>query len=161
MGPFEEMKTYGTEDKDNSFGIYKIDHVVGNVCNLQEAYSRIRKFTGYHEFAEFTSEDVGTVDSGLNSVVLASDSEEILLPLNEPTNGRRKSQIQTYLDQNEGNGVQHIALKTKDIFSTIRKMRRIGRSMLGFELMKRPSDEYYQELPDRLGDRLTPTQYKE
>jgi 4-hydroxyphenylpyruvate dioxygenase len=71
-----------------SFGIYKIDHAVGNVPNLQEAYSRIQKFTGFHEFAEFTTEDVGTVDSGLNSVVLASDNEEVLLPLNEPTSGR-------------------------------------------------------------------------
>ena len=71
-----------------SFGIYRIDHAVGNVHDLQEAYSRILGFTGFHEFAEFTSEDVGTVDSGLNSVVLASDSEEVLLPINEPTNGR-------------------------------------------------------------------------
>ena len=71
-----------------SYGIYRIDHAVGNVHDLQETYSRIRGFTGFHEFAEFTSEDVGTVDSGLNSVVLASDSEEVLLPINEPTNGR-------------------------------------------------------------------------
>ena len=71
-----------------SYGIYRIDHAVGNVHDLQEAYSRILGFTGFHEFAEFTSEDVGTVDSGLNSVVLASDSEEVLLPINEPTNGR-------------------------------------------------------------------------
>ena len=71
-----------------NYGIYRIDHAVGNVHDLQEAYSRIQKFTGFHEFAEFTSEDVGTVDSGLNSVVLASNSEEILLPLNEPTNGK-------------------------------------------------------------------------
>jgi 4-hydroxyphenylpyruvate dioxygenase len=71
-----------------SYGIYRIDHAVGNVHDLQEAYSRILGFTGFHEFAEFTSEDVGTVDSGLNSVVLASDTEQVLLPINEPTNGR-------------------------------------------------------------------------
>jgi 4-hydroxyphenylpyruvate dioxygenase len=76
------------DDDDDGFGIYKIDHAVGNVPNLQEVHSHIQKFTGFHEFAEFTSADVGTVDSGLNSVVLASDSEEILLPINEPTNGR-------------------------------------------------------------------------
>ena len=57
---------------------------------------------GFHEFAEFTAEDVGTVDSGLNSCVLANNNEMILLPVNEPTFGtRRKSQIQTYLEQNE------------------------------------------------------------
>ena len=83
LTPFE-----GSIANRESFGIYRIDHAVGNVPNLQEAYSRIQKFTGFHEFAEFTTEDVGTVESGLNSVVLASDSEEVLLPLNEPTNGR-------------------------------------------------------------------------
>jgi 4-hydroxyphenylpyruvate dioxygenase len=70
------------------FGIQRIDHAVGNVHNLLEAYERVKGFTGFHEFAEFTAEDVGTVDSGLNSVVLASDSENVLLPLNEPTTGR-------------------------------------------------------------------------
>lgn len=53
--------------------------------------------------SEFTAEDVGTVDSGLNSLVLASNDEMVLLPVNEPTFGtRRKSQIQTYLEHNEG-----------------------------------------------------------
>lgn len=144
-----------------SYGIYRIDHAVGNVHDLQEAYSRILGFTGFHEFAEFTSEDVGTVDSGLNSVVLASDSEEVLFPINEPTSGRRKSQIQTYLEQNEGPGLQHLALKTKDIFKTVRKMRQSQENLFGFELMKRPSDNYYKELPERLGDQLTQEQYKE
>lgn len=83
LAPFE-----GSSSSKESYGIYRIDHAVGNVHDLQEAYSRIQAFTGFHEFAEFTSEDVGTVDSGLNSVVLASDSEEVLLPLNEPTQGR-------------------------------------------------------------------------
>lgn len=56
---------------------------------------------GFHEFAEFVAEEVGTVDSGLNSVVLANNNEMVLLPINEPTFGtRRKSQIQTYLEQN-------------------------------------------------------------
>ena len=57
---------------------------------------------GFHEFSEFVAEDVGTLDSGLNSVVLANNNEFILLPLNEPTFGTpRKSQIQTYLEQNQ------------------------------------------------------------
>ena len=76
-------------------------------------------------------------------------------------NFRRKSQIQTYLEQNEGPGLQHLALKTKDIFKTVRKMRESSENSFGFELMKRPSDEYYRELPERLGDQLTPEQYEE
>ena len=83
LSPIGEEQTL----KKDTFGIFKIDHAVGNVPNLLEAYSRIKKFTGFHEFAEFTTEDVGTLNSGLNSVVLAGDSEEVLLPLNEPTEG--------------------------------------------------------------------------
>jgi 4-hydroxyphenylpyruvate dioxygenase len=55
----------------------------------------VMRMTGFHEFAEFVSEDVGTIDSGLNSMVLASNSEAVLLPVNEPTFGtKRKSQVQ-------------------------------------------------------------------
>lgn len=74
--------------KRPSFGLQRFDHAVGNVPDLRAAQARIAKFTGFHEFAEFTPEDVGTIESGLNSVVLASDSENILLPLNEPTEGK-------------------------------------------------------------------------
>lgn len=142
-----------------TYGLSKIDHTVGNVPNLLRTQEYIQKFTGYHPFAEFTPEDIGTVDSGLNSVVLASDSEAVLLPLNEPTEGKRKSQIQTYLEQNEGSGLQHIAIKTNDIFETISKIRYAEENLGGFELMVRPSDGYYRDLPSRLGDKLTEDQY--
>jgi 4-hydroxyphenylpyruvate dioxygenase len=134
---------------------------VGNVPNLLLVQNYIQKFTGYHPFAEFTPEDIGTVESGLNSVVLASDNEAVLLPLNEPTLGRRKSQIQTYLEQNEGPGMQHIAIKTNDIFHTITKMRYAEEHLGGFELMVRPSSQYYEELPSRLGDKLSTGQYEQ
>lgn len=105
-----------------------IDHVVGNVPELLVTAEYIVRMTGFHEFAEFVAEDVGTLDSGLNSMVLACNSEAVLLPVNEPTFGtRRKSQIQTYLEHNEGPGVQHIALKTNDIFHTLRRMRDVCR----------------------------------
>jgi 4-hydroxyphenylpyruvate dioxygenase len=97
-----------------------------------------------HEFAEFTAEDVGTVDSGLNSMVLANNSEYVLLPVNEPTFGtRRKSQIQTYLDHNKGPGVQHLALKTDDIFATMRRLR-AQTDQGGLDFMPRSSPEYYK-----------------
>ncbi|EJK57542.1 hypothetical protein THAOC_22402, partial [Thalassiosira oceanica] len=73
-----------------NYGLKRIDHTVGNVPNLLETQNYIQTFTGYHPFAEFTPEDIGTVDSGLNSVVLASDSEAVLLPLNEPTEGQEE-----------------------------------------------------------------------
>jgi len=155
MAPITKPKLKST------YGLKRIDHAVGNVPDLLETLTKVAGYTGFHEFAEFTSEDVGTVDSGLNSVVLASDSEDVLLPLNEPTEGRRKSQIQTYLEQNEGPGLQHIAIKTDDIFDTITKMRHAEEELgMGFELMAKPSDGYYRELPDRLGDQLTEEQYQ-
>ena len=118
-------------------------------------------FSGFHEFAEFVSDDVGTVDSGLNSMVLANNSEMILLPVNEPTLGtKRKSQIQTYLEQNEGPGLQHLALKTDDIVATLREMR--ARSEFGgFEFMPNLGPEYYKDLPSRIGDALPAEKYKE
>jgi len=141
--------------RPRTYGLTRIDHAVGNVPDLLESLEYVGNITGYHLFAEFASEDVGTLDSGLNSVVLASDDESVLLPLNEPTNGRRKSQIQTYLEQNDGPGMQHIAIKTRDIFGTIRHMRHAEEELGGFELMARPSDAYYRELPSRLGERLS------
>ena len=75
-------------------------------------------------------------------MVLANNNESVLLPVNEPTTGtRRKSQIQTYLDQNEGPGLQHLALKCDDIFHTLTCMRE---SAAAFEFMPRPSDDYYR-----------------
>jgi len=133
------------------YGIERLDHAVGNVPDLAAAQRYIARFTGFHEFAEFSAEDVGTVDSGLNSVVLANDGENVLLPVNEPTFGtRRKSQIQTYLEQNEGPGLQHLALKTRDIFSTLRAMRAASGAGAGLEFMPRPSDAYYKGLRQKL-----------
>jgi 4-hydroxyphenylpyruvate dioxygenase len=89
-------------------------------------------------------QDVGTLDSGLNSIVIASNNEMVLLPVNEPTFGtKRKSQIQTFLEQNEGPGLQHLALKTHDIFATMRELRKRS-SMAGFDFMPRASDAYYR-----------------
>jgi len=143
----------------DTFGIARLDHAVGNVPDLLEVVNYISGFTGFHEFAEFTADDVGTVDSGLNSMVLANNEEMVLLPINEPTFGtRRKSQIQTYLEQNNGAGLQHLALKCDDLFTTLRAMRKASRRG-GFEFMPKPSAEYYAALPDKIGDILTKEQY--
>jgi 4-hydroxyphenylpyruvate dioxygenase len=139
------------------FGLRRVDHAVGNVWDLREAVEHVKRMTGMHEFAEFTAEDVGTVDSGLNSIVLASNNELVLLPLNEPTFGTaRKSQIQTYLEQNRGPGLQHLALKTDDIISTLSSMR-AQTYMAGFDFMPAPGAEYYQDVPRRVPE-LTPHQ---
>jgi len=143
------------------YGLERLDHIVGNVSDMLETYNYLARATGFHEFAEFTSEDVGTVDSGLNSIVAASNNEMVLLPINEPTFGtKRKSQIQTYLEQNAGPGVQHMALKTDDIFHTLRHIREMS-TLVGFELMPRPSEQYYRDLPAKIGDDLSDSEYKQ
>ena len=140
------------------FGIQRLDHAIGNVPKLAPAVSYLKSFTGFHEFAEFTAEDVGTSESGLNSVVLANNEEMVLLPLNEPVYGtKRKSQIQTYLEHNEGAGVQHLALVSEDIFRTLREMRQRS-GIGGFEFMPSPPPTYYKNLKKRVGDVLTDEQ---
>jgi 4-hydroxyphenylpyruvate dioxygenase len=147
--------------QNQSLGLQRIDHIVSNVPKLFEAVDYLMGAIGFHEFGEFTAADVGTVDSGLNSMVLANNSEFILMPVNEPTFGtRRKSQIQTYLEHNSGPGVQHIAVKTDDIFLTMREMKRRGQ-MGGFDFMPAPPHEYYERVPTRCGNVLTAEQLKE
>jgi 4-hydroxyphenylpyruvate dioxygenase len=147
---------------DINYGITRLDHCVTNVPKLFDAVDHVMGYTGMHEFAEFTAEDVGTVDSGLNSMVLANNSETVLTPYNEPTFGtKRKSQIQNYLEHNNGAGVQHMALKTDNIFATMKELKK--RSLCGgFEFMPAPGQGYYDRVPGRIGeDTLTADQFKE
>lgn len=154
--PMDEASSYSLD-----YGIRRLDHAVGNVPELAPAVSYVKEFTGFHEFAEFTAEDVGTLESGLNSMVLASNDEMVLLPMNEPVFGtKRKSQIQTYLEHNEGAGVQHLALVSENIFRTLREMRQRSR-VGGFEFMPSPPPTYYKNLKNRVGDVLTDEQIKE
>ena len=82
----------------------------------------------------------------------------MLLPLNEPTFGtKRRSQIQTFLEQNEGPGVQHLALKTDDIFETLRAMR-AATELGGFEFLRSAGAAYYAALPARCAGVLSAEQ---
>lgn len=154
MGPY--LPNYASVNSaPHCIGLTRIDHVVSNVWHLGDQLDYLARMTGMHRFAEFTSEDIGTVNSGLNSVVLANNDEMVLLPCNEPTFGTRlKSQIQTFLEQNCGPGIQHIAIMTDDIAHTVGELRR--RSHVGgFEFMPSPGTEYYRKLPRRIGGALT------
>uniref|UniRef100_A0A7S3HU75 4-hydroxyphenylpyruvate dioxygenase n=1 Tax=Spumella elongata TaxID=89044 RepID=A0A7S3HU75_9STRA len=148
---FEDVKVADEKYALGKYGIERIDHIVGNVHDLQATLKYIKNMTGFHDFAEFTSEDVGTVDSGLNSAVLANNNEMILFPVNEPTFGtRRKSQIQTYLEQNQGEGVQHVALMTHDIYRTMDLMTE-ATPWGGFEFMPGQAHDYYERVKVKLG----------
>lgn len=144
-----------------SYGIQRVDHAASNVASLADSMTYLGKFTGFHEFSEYTAEDLLLVSSGLNSLVVANNNETVLLSMNKPVFGTKtKSQIQTYLEQNEGPGMQHLALICDDIFSTLREMR-MRTHLGGFDFMPRPPPTYYQHLPERIGSILTEEQFKE
>lgn len=126
---------------DVGYGIIEIDHVVGNVYDMNNVVDYIRNILGLHIFAEFTKEDIQTKWTSLNSKVLSNNSGSVLLPVNEPVFKKRMSQIEEYLKYNNGVGVQHVALKTNDIFYTIGKMKQ---SCNSFEFLETPK-EYYND----------------
>jgi 4-hydroxyphenylpyruvate dioxygenase len=126
-----------------------VDHIVGNVelgamDRWVEFYHRVMGFTN---MAEFIGDDIATDYSALMSKVVASGSRKVKFPLNEPAIGRRKSQIDEYLEFYGGPGAQHIALATNDILRTIDTMRAAG-----VEFLNTP-DSYYEdpELRARIG----------
>lgn len=139
---------------DLNYGLTRMDHCVGNVDIAMPVYAYLNKTLGFYKFAEFIAEDVGTKDSGLNSVVCSNYNEMVLLPLNEPTFGTAKvSQIQNYLDHNEGPGVQHIAILCDDIYETVGKMKSV---IGGFEFQKEPYPDYYDKIvPRKMGDKFS------
>ncbi len=129
-------------------GLTAIDHVVGNVevgamDDWAAFYERILGLTPFHHF---TDEDISTEYSALMSKVLWDGVGNVRMPINEPAEGRRRSQIEEYLDAHDGPGVQHLALATDDIVTTVRALRDRG---LGF--LDVPH-EYYAEARRRVGE---------
>ncbi|KAL8523040.1 hypothetical protein ACS0TY_013132 [Phlomoides rotata] len=95
----------------------RLDHGEENVPRLEPMVEYLKKkFIGFHEFAEFTAWDVGMAKSWLNSMVLANNEKNMLIPLNGPVfRAKRKSQNKTSSEHNEGPGIQHLALMSDDI----------------------------------------------
>jgi 4-hydroxyphenylpyruvate dioxygenase len=100
---------------------------------------------GFSMLIHFDDEDIATEYSALMSKVVQDGSGKIKFPINEPAEGRRKSQIQEYLDYYGGPGVQHIALATSDIVATVSALRERGIDFLHVP------DTYYEELGERVG----------
>jgi 4-hydroxyphenylpyruvate dioxygenase len=124
-----------------------IDHVVGNVelGRMDEWVQYYEHALGFTEMLHFSDEDISTEYSALMSKVVADGNGRIKFPINEPAEGRRKSQIEEYLEYHGGAGVQHVALSTTDIVEAVSELRRRG-----VEFLQTP-DTYYEELPDRVG----------
>jgi 4-hydroxyphenylpyruvate dioxygenase len=124
-----------------------IDHMVGNVelGRMNEWVGFYERVLGFTEMLHFSDEDISTEYSALMSKVVADGDGRIKFPINEPAEGRRKSQIDEYLEFYGGPGVQHIALVTTDIVRTVNELRRRG-----IEFLRTPGT-YYDELPGRVG----------
>ncbi|MGH9721023.1 MAG: VOC family protein, partial [Bryobacteraceae bacterium] len=109
---FSDARPAGTNGHDA--GILRIDHIVGNVelGKMTEWAAWYSRVLGFERYMSFDDKDISTEYSALMSVVMSDDSHSVKFPINEPAAGRRKSQIQEYLDYYNGPGVQHIALQT-------------------------------------------------
>jgi 4-hydroxyphenylpyruvate dioxygenase len=108
-------------------GLYKIDHVVGNVAlgDLEQWVDFYARVFGFDRLVHFDDEAISTEYSALMSTVVW-DGSKVVLPINEPAQGRRKSQIEEYLDFHMGPGVQHIAMRSTDIVATVSALRDRG-----------------------------------
>ncbi|HWC33399.1 MAG TPA: 4-hydroxyphenylpyruvate dioxygenase [Mycobacteriales bacterium] len=129
-----------------------IDHVVGNVelGHMDEWVDFYHRILGFTNMKEFVGDDIATEYSALMSKVVADGSRVVKFPLNEPAAGKRKSQIDEYLEFYGGPGVQHIALTTDDIVAAVEAM-----SAAGVEFLTTP-DAYYDELGSWVGDTGVP-----
>jgi 4-hydroxyphenylpyruvate dioxygenase len=125
-----------------------IDHIVGNVelGHMEEWVSFYERVFGMTEMIHFSDEDISTEYSALMSKVVTDGNGRIKFPINEPAQGKRRSQIDEYLDFYEGAGAQHIAVATRDIVGTVEELLRRGVRFLV------TPESYYDDVPDRVGE---------
>jgi len=128
-------------------GLAAIDHIVGNVelGKMDEWVDFYNQVLGFRQLQHFSDDDISTEYSALMSKVVQNGTGRIKFPINEPAEGKRKSQIDEYLQFYQGPGAQHVALITDDIIATVRKLRYNGVDFL------RTPDTYYEALSERVG----------
>jgi 4-hydroxyphenylpyruvate dioxygenase len=128
--------------------LLEVDHCVGNVelGDMNKFVDYYRDVFGFSQLIHYDDKVIHTEYSALMSKVMTNGNGRIKFPINEPATGKKKSQIQEYLDWYLEAGTQHIALRTDDIVTTVRQLRENGVEFLGLP------HEYYAALPDRVGD---------
>src|SRR5579872_7338314 len=156
---FVERKNYrgvflpgfrAVEDEDTisrPVGLLHIDHMVGNVGwgQMNSWVGFYRDIMGFQLYQHFDDKDISTEYSALMSKVMSNGNGRVKFPINEPAAGKKKSQIEEYLEYYHGPGVQHIAMATNDIIATVSKLRDQG-----VEFLRVPTT-YYDDLEKRCG----------
>jgi 4-hydroxyphenylpyruvate dioxygenase len=135
----------------SSVGLKFVDHMVGNVGwgEMNTWVKWYEEVMGFVNFLSFDDKQIHTEYSALMSKVMSNGNGRIKFPLNEPAKGKKRSQIEEYLDFYESPGVQHIAIATDDIIQTVRELR-----SRGVEFLSAPPKEYYTAIPSRLGEHM-------
>jgi len=128
-------------------GLKYIDHMVGNVGwgQMNTWVKWYENVMGFENFLSFDDKQIHTDYSALMSKVMSNGNGRIKFPINEPAKGKKRSQIEEYLDFYEGAGVQHIAVATDDIISSVSQLR-----ARGVEFLSIPPEAYYKAVPGRL-----------
>lgn len=136
------------EKKGESTGLLIVDHIVGNVevDKMEYWVDFYQKVFGFYIYQYFDAKDISTEYSALVSKVMSNKSGSIKMPINEPYEASRKSQIQEYLDYYTAGGVQHIAISTADIIKTVGELHKRG-----IEFLTVPRS-YYDSLSERVGE---------
>jgi 4-hydroxyphenylpyruvate dioxygenase len=141
------VKVEGEDRIARPAGLKHVDHMVGNVGwgEMNRWVEFYRDVMGFKMFKHFDDKDISTEYSALMSKVMSNGNERVKFPINEPAEGKRKSQIEEYLEFYRGPGVQHIALATDNIIQTVGTLR-----AQGVDFLRVPST-YYDDLQDRIG----------
>ena len=144
MPGFEKWES---DYRPSDTGLEYVDHCVGNVgWNQMNPWVKFYEdVMGFKNILTFDDKDISTEYSALMSKVMSNGNGFVKFPINEPAEGKKKSQVEEYLDFYDGEGVQHVAIATKDIVKTVTEIQKRG-----VEFLNIPST-YYDELPDRVG----------
>jgi len=148
-GPFLPGYTAVEPDgRDRGVGLTLLDHCVGNVelGKMNEWVGWYEHVLGFENIIHYDDEQIHTEYSALMSKVMADGEGKIKFPINEPAEGRRKSQISEYLEYNAGPGVQHVAIQTDDVVRTVEALEERGIRFL------RTPDAYYEDAFERVGE---------
>lgn len=131
-----------------SAGLAAVDHIVGNVQlgQMNRWVNFYHQVLGFRQLLHFDDKDISTEYSALMSKVMQNGNGRVKFPINEPAEGKRKSQVEEYLDYYLTPGVQHVALATGDILATVRSLK-----ARGIEFLRVP-DMYYEMLPGRIDE---------